>query len=982
MNAALVMLLVALAGPPEDFRAKVAPILETKCIRCHGEVSRKGELALHTAGALAQGGESGPSIEPGKAKESLLIAKITGDPPEMPRGGKPLTAEEVSILARWIDSGAEWPKGLALKEAKAETGPWWAIQPLKMPSVPVVKDERWIRSPIDSFVLANLEAKGLSPSAEADRTTLIRRLSYDLHGLPPSPEEVRDFLQDARPDAYGRLADRLLASPRYGERWGRHWLDVGHYGDTHGYDKDKPRRNAWRYRDYVINALNDDMPYARFVREQVAGDVLSPEDPGATIATGFLAAGPWDFVGHAELREGTVDKEKTRLIDRDDVLANVMSTFTSLTVHCARCHDHKFDPIPQTDYYRLQAVFAGIERGDRQVESRERAAKRLALEARGKAASETHRKLLQKASERTSPELKQIDEQIAAWRTLAEAIPRADSGPSPTNGYHSAIFASPDSSAWVQVDLGASVPLDEIRILPARPTDFPDTPGFGFPLRFEAEVSNDPGFATKNRLLAVDRPGSEPANDDPVVIRPRGQSGRYVRITATRLWERTKDYVFALSELEVLSRGKNVALARPVTAISSIEGGRWGAGALVDGYTSRSRRPSADDPDEARRLDLTHRIAVSSRERERLAESLIPEEVRKGIEAAQAEIKAIAAEVQALPPVEMVYAPLPRAPRPIHRLKRGDVEQPAEPVGPGALSCVPGLANDFASSDEEGARRSALALWLVDRENVLTWRSIVNRVWSYHFGRGIVDTPNDFGRNGGIPTHPELLDWLAVEFRDGGGSLKSLHRKIVTSATYRQSSADDPRKAAVDADNRTLWRQNRRRLEAEAIRDSVLSVAGDLDLTMGGPGFEPFRFKDDHSPIYDHEDNERLNAPECRRRAVYRFAVRSVPNPFVECLDGADPNAMTPVRNTTITALQALTLMNDPFMIRESEAFATRLAKDQPELPAQIDRAYSLLFSREPRPSEKAAVILYAKEHGLARACRILFNTNEFVFAD
>ena len=600
-----------------------------------------------------------------------------------------------------------WPANLVLAGGRSEarSSEWWSLRELVRPPQPSVRDRSWVRTPVDAFILAALEAKGLRPSPPADKRILIRRLTYDLHGLPPTPEETDDvFLQDTAPDAYEKLIDRLLASPRYGERWGRHWLDLAHYGDTHGYDKDKRRDHAWPYRDYVIRSFNSDKPYSRFIEEQIAGDVLFPHTSDGIVATAFIAAGPWDFVGHAELREGTVEKEKTRLLDRDDMVANTMSTFVSLTVHCARCHDHKFDPIPKKDYYRLQAVFAGVDRGD---------------------------------------------------------------------------------------------------------------------------------------------------------------------------------------------------------------------------------RPCTTDK-------------------------------------------------------QLVYAIVPRPPRPIHELSRGDVEKPGVLLGPGALSCVPGLTPTFNLDDpsDEGKRRAALAAWLADARNPLTWRSIVNRVWHFHFGRGLVDTPNDFGRNGSRPTHPELLDWLAVEFRDQGQSLKQLHRLILRSATYRQASRYRPDLALVDADNRLLGRMNRSRLDAEAIRDSVLAVTGKLNSTMGGPGFELFRFKDDHSPVYDHNAPEKNNDPASWRRTVYRFTVRSVPNPFLDCLDCADPNLNTPVRNTTLTALQALALRNDAFMVKQAEYFAERLQRASPDLHGQIEAAYILAFGRPALAEEPDALARYARKHGLANACRLLLNTNEFVFID
>jgi mono/diheme cytochrome c family protein len=702
--------IVAEPRDADSFRAQIAPLFEKYCLHCHGGEKPKGGLSLATGKLVLTGGDSGPAVVPGKPDQSLLLKMISGAKPKMPQKAKPLTTEEVASVRQWIASGAAWPDNLVLKDRRFEGQSWWSFQPLRRPPVPAVRNPQWVKTPIDAFILATLESKQLTPSPEADRRTLIRRLTFNLHGLPPTPEEVDAFLHDSSPDAYERLVDRLLESPHYGERWARHWLDVVHYGDTHGYDKDKRRNNAWPYRDYVVRSFNADKSYTRFVEEQLAGDRLCPNEPDGVIATGFIAAGPWDFVGHVELREGTVEKEKTRLIDRDDMVASTMSTFTSLTVHCARCHDHKFDPIPQSDYYRLQAVFAGVERGGR---------------------------------------------------------------------------------VYLKLPM------------------------------------------------------------------PFANAGR-------------------------------------------------------------------------------------------------------------------------------VYAAVPRSPRPIHVLHRGDVEQRREQVGPGGIAAIAGIEGDFklAGSTDEAEGRVALAQWIVHKDNPLTWRSIVNRVWHYHFGKGIVDTPNDFGRMGGEPSHPELLDWLAMEFRDGGQSLKKLHRLIVRSSAYRQSAAHSPTAGTMDRDNRLLWRMNRLRLDAESLRDAVLVVSGKLDTRMGGPGFDLFRFRDDHSPEYDHSALERIHDPATYRRTVYRFVVRSVPNPFLDCLDCADANQNVPVRTTTLTALQALALLNDPFMLKQAEHLAERLKLATKDSGAQTELAFRLLFARDPTQEERVEVAEYAAKHGLASACRLLFNLNEFMFID
>jgi len=976
---------IATAADDSLFRDKVAPVLEARCVHCHGDDSPKGKLSLTKASGVLKGGESGPAVVPGKPDESVLLDMISGEKPEMPQKDQPLSKQEVAGIRAWIEQGAHWPSNLVLKDQRFDSRKWWAFEPLNRPEVPSAKGSDWVRTPIDAFVLTTLEKHGLKHSPEADRRTLIRRLSFDLLGLPPTPEEVEAFVRDPRPLAYEALVDRLLASPHHGERWGRHWLDVVHYGDTHGYDKDKRRDHAWPYRDYVIGSFNNDVAFGRFIREQVAGDVFWPGEPRGVIATGFIASGPWDFVGHVELREGTVDKLKTRLLDRDDMISTTMSSFVSMTVHCARCHDHKFDPIAQTDYYRLQAVFAGVDRGDRPYQSPELAAREMDLKQRRDAVVDRSRQLSQKIDALTSPAVAELDDLIKVLRRQLRDLPGPASRPeSPTNGYHSSIYPKPDATAWVQVDLGSTIPIEEIRLVPARPTDFPDTPGFGFPPRFRVDVSNDPTFAHAEQVAADAHPDHLNVEDEPYVIRPRGRSARFIRVTATRLWKRHNDYVFALGELEVISKGVNQALRAKVTALDSIESGRWSRANLVDGFDSRHARPEPADQVDQTRHDLLYQLLQAETERKRLADSLIDPTLRAERDATLAELKEIDELRQSLPMGNMVYAVQSHAPRPIAVLRRGEVEQPGEMVGPGTLACLPGLPATFAVADpgNEGSRRAALADWLASSKNVLTWRSMANRLWYYHFGRGIVETPNDFGRNGALPTHPELLDWLAVELRDNGQSLKALHRLIVCSAVYRQAPGANPASVLIDADNRYLWRQNRRRLDAEAVRDSVLTASGTLDRRMGGPGFELFYFKDDHSPIYDHTDPTKVDNPQVRRRTIYRFTVRSVPNPFMEALDCADPNLNTPVRSQTLTALQALALWNDLFMVRQSQEFARRLEGIYRDRDAQIVAAYRFALGREPRAQERDALAAFAAKHGLAHACRVIWNTNEFVFVD
>ncbi len=971
-----------------SFSNDVLPILSSKCFACHGPdpEKRKAGLRLDTKDGLFELLKSGNhAVAPGDLVGSALHARIMSDDTEeqMPpvESVKQLSAEEKSTLTRWIEEGAPWQGH-------------WAFEPLNTTEAPQISNDTWSRNPIDLFVRQAQEARGLTPSPEADRRVLIRRVSFDLTGLPPTPEAVENFVADERPDAYERLVDGMLASPRYGERWARHWLDVAHYGDTHGYDKDKRRNNAWPYRDYVIEALNEDKPYGQFIREQIAGDALYPDDPEATVALGFLAAGPWDFVGHVELREGTIDKTITRNLDRDDMVSTVMATVNSLTVGCARCHDHKFDPIAQKDYYSLQAVFAGVDRADRAYDIDPAVhKKREALAVRREKLEQSVAGYRKRFEETESPDLETLD---TALNPLEARLKELGAKGSPTNGYHSAIVANPDTSKWVQVDLGSVVPVERIRLIGARPVDFTDTPGFGFPIRFKVEGSLTPEFTEPIVLLDQTAEDHPARTDRPFDLMVDQVALRYVRITATRLWKRSEDYVFALAELEVYSAGKNVARDGVVTALDSIDAGRWHTKNLVDGYDSHSRIGELDENDPKKSLLASFQDAVTTlkKARETVQLGFLTPEERVAYQNDSTALLELNSEWEELPAPKLVYAATnhyarignfapPEEIRPIPLLLRGSEKTPGELMSPGTVACLPGMESrfDLPEGHDESARRAALANWLTQAENSLTWRSIVNRVWHYHFGQGIVSTPNDFGRMGTPPTHPELLDWLAVNFTKNGESLKWLHRLIVTSATYRQDSAYNEKFAALDGSNQFLWHMNRHQLEAEALRDAILSVSGKLDLTMGGPGVDLFVFEDDHSPRYKYAEYDPAD-PAGFRRSIYRFVVRSVPDPFMTSMDCADPSQSVPVRNETLTAIQALSLMNNPSIVRQAAYFAERVEGMAHTVPKQISESFKLALNRAPTKDELFTLVPYAEEYGMAATCRLILNSNEFIFVD
>jgi len=962
-----------------EFVRDIQPIFAEKCVRCHGDDRQEGGLRLDRRADAQRGGDSGLLLD---RAASLLVQRITAAPGErMPPEGEPLSAGQGDMIRRWIDQGTVWPEGVD-KVGAAGRYEWWSFQPLRRGAkLQALDGGGWAKSTIDLFILQKLDEQGLLPSPEADRRTLYRRLSFDLLGLPPDPEDVEAFIADTDPLAYEKLVDRMLASPEYGERWARHWLDVVHYGDTHGYDKDKPRPNAWPYRDYVIRSLNADKPYARFVREQIAGDVLWPDDADGITATGFIAAGPWDFIGHAELPESKFDGQLARLMDRDDMVTNTFNTFCSLTVQCARCHNHKFDPVTQTDYYRLQANFAALDRAERHYDAEPQQARlRSELLTREQELQRQQTEIQPEIARHGGAELSELDQRIAAARKNANAAQPAEFG------YHSVIEQQPTVAKWVQLDFGEAVDLNRLQLFPCY-DDFNNIgAGFGFPLRHKVELSSDSQFEQGVQLL-VDETAADVENPGvmPVEAIVDARPARYLRMTATKLAPRMNDFIFALAEIQAFDdAGRNLAAKATVTAIDSIEAPpRWRKSNLIDG--------------------LHHGIGKESLmellpQREQLLERVLDPKLLQAHRRIEAGLRDVGKSLADLPPAQLVYAGMVHTgsgnfigtgatggkPRPIHVLKRGDLRTPGEEVGPGIVPLSPAESGNFELPPDhsESDRRVALANWITRPEHPLTWRSIVNRVWQYHFGRGLVDSPNDFGHMGQRPSHPELLDWLAIEFRDHDGSWKHLHRLIVTSAVYRQTSNSHPAAAAIDSQNVWLWRMNRRRLEAEAVRDSVLQLAGKLNDQMTGPAFQDFVVvKPEHSPHYEYRLHD-ADDPKSHRRSVYRFLVRSQPQPFMTTLDCADPSMQVDKRSETITALQALALLNNKLMLAMSQHLADEVRIRHDNTENQVRDLVRLTFCRSASPEELAELVEYADQHGLENVCRVLFNLNEFVFVD
>lgn len=978
------------ASDDQFFREQVVPIFANHCINCHSDADAKGQLSLSTNASIRKGGDSGAVISPSNPDDSPLLDYIRGDEPEMPKDGDPLTPSQVKIISKWIADGAHWPRDITIEPIAVTDTSWWSLQPHSLPNVPDVPNEwhQHVANPIDSFILAKLNEKGLTPSSRANRRTLIRRAYFDVIGLPPSRSEIARFENDPDPLAYENLIDDLLASPHYGERWGRHWLDIVHYGDTHGYDKDKLRPNAWPYRDYVVRSLNSDKPYGRFVREQIAGDALWPHTRDGIEATGFIAAGPWDFIGHAEVPEEKVDGQVARNLDRDDMVTSTMNTFASTTIQCARCHNHKFDPITQEHYYSMQAIFAALDRTDREYDTdADTAVKRAALKSQ-KQHLVSSTKIIDKAiRDKAGDELVAVEKEIAALEKTKDSQQR------PEFGYHSQIEADQDVTKWVQVDLGDSVDITSVTLIGAYDDFGGIGAGFGFPVRFRIEISNDAKFK-KGVLRVADRIVEDFTNPGTTPQEFKTKSkGRFVRVTATKLAERADDYIFALGELIVTgANNENLAEAKPVTALDSIEAPvRWQKSNLVDGRYRDESNHAAELAKKRKHRDELLAGATSEQQRaqrERLTQSLA--KVEKQLRALPPQKKAYVGTIHTGTGAFRGRGHVNGKPRDVFVLARGDIQKPGKLAEPGVIpiSQVEAKNGDddkwrfeLPVDHDESLRRIRLAEWLTNHNNPLTWRSIVNRVWQYHFGTGIVETANDFGRMGAEPTHPELLDWLATQFRDNGQSLKQLHRLILTSATYQQQSVEREQPAEVDASNRYLWRMNRRALDAESIRDATLVVSQRMNRAMYGEAFRDFVLeRPEHSPHYEYQKHDPSD-PKSHRRAVYRFLVRSQQQPFMQTLDCADPSQSVARRDTSITAIQALTLLNNKFMVQMSEYFAESLA-EIPNRRAQVTAAYERVTGQAPAESVVEALVEHTEKFDLANTCRILLNLNEFVFVD
>jgi len=811
------LLAVALRGAEPSaealrfFETRVRPVLVDHCFKCHAEKKQRGGLRVDSRAALMAGGDQGAALVPGEPGNSLLVKAIRHEDELKMPPSKKLPKEQIADLTRWVQMGAPWPASDESSPApskrafqiSARDRAHWAFQPVKRPTPPIVKDRAWVRNPIDAFILAKLEAKGFRPNPPATKRELIRRVSYDLTGLPPTPRAVEEFVADPSPRAYENLIDRLLASPRYGEKWGRHWLDLVRFAETNSYERDGRKPNAWRYRDYVIRAFNDDKPYDRFLREQLAGDEMPDGGADGIIATGYYRLGIWD--------DEPTDHEQARYDGLDDIVATTGQVFLGLTVDCARCHDHKIDPIPQKDYYRLLSFFHNI------------------------------------------------------------------------NYYRN---GGPTDEAMIDSDAGRQrAYAEQVRTREHK--------------REELQTALN-AFENDFRKLY------EQVNGRPV---EPSEFGNRIRADGTRLLgvERYRRYAEQRRELDALLRSK---VAGEMALCVSESGNR-----APDTFVLIRGNPHV----------------------------------------------------------------------------KGDKVEPAFPVILGGGTPV--IPTPPAKAKTTG-RRLALASWIAAPDNPLTARVMVNRIWQYHFGRGIVRSSSNFGTQGDKPTHPELLDWLAGEFMRSGWSMKALHRTILTSNAYRMSSRPNDKALSADPANDLLWRFDMRRLTAEEVRDSILALSGTLNLKMYGPGVftEIPREVMAGQSVPGSGWGKSSFEEECRR-SVYVHLKRSLLTPILDSFDTAETDRSTPVRFVTTQPTQALALLNGAFVNKQAGLFADRLRREAgADIDKQVRLALTLVMGRTPKDKEvrrglDLIAALKAKEGVSAETalkcfCLVVLNLNEFVYLD
>ena len=1097
----------ATAAKTIDFETSIQPIFNQHCVQCHGPEKTESRFRVDSRSSFLDGGDYGePVVLPGQPHQSRLIAILEKSDPDlqMPPGDARVSEADLKKIRRWILQGAKMPQTAGptqpnpgARTRKQAAQKHWAFQPLR--KLPVSVDSK--SNPIDTFVLRKLEESDLKMSVTASRFERIRRLYLVMLGVPPTPGEVRSFQQDASPRAWENLVDRVLLDSRYGERWGQHWLDLVRFGETDGFETNRERPNAWRYRDWVINAFNDDKPYDQFVREQIAGDQL-----GEPLGTGFLVAGPHDIVKSPDI--------KLTLTQRQDELADMVHTtataFLGLTIGCARCHDHKFDPISQTDYYAIQSIFSGVRHGEREIPRSQRTRQRVAELS---AQSRTLLKKLAPVMKTDWPSVWIDDSNGTNEAGFGfEAIsPIAGTGNNP-NSPDNVNLQTPLAKGFR--DHPHNLSLGQYTWWKNRPSNVVAAYRPGLSGRYRVSISWGHGFSTHTQAAEyiLDQDGSPATQHDQRVIatinqqRPAFEQERsqFSALPEQPLWSGfytagefdlqsssavlircgktgtaiTADMIHfqrieqskrqtpfdlqsqpvnarqniesfrpilaeklrfeitdtnqaepCLDELEVYSiTGRNIALASLGTRVTSsgnyannpkhqlkhVNDGKHGNDFSWISSTAKSGWVELEFPGPVEinrivwgrdrtgtfsdRLATEYKISVFSKgswrrigdSTPRLKTNFSTPQPLQFHSSLPAETEATKTRWLTLVNERNAIQKNPRAfvglfdssPPRTHRLHRGDPLSKREEVTPNTVAVLGKLELDENSTD--GDRRVAFARWITTPQNPLTSRVIANRVWQFHFGHGLAITPSDFGTNGVGPTHPHLLDWLAGYLVQQDWSLKKLHRQILTSRTWQQSSRPNLQGLQQDANTRLFWRFPPRRLEAEPIRDSILAVSGNLDSTQGGPGFSGFEVQKEN---VRHYFPIKTFGPQHWRRMVYMTKIRQEREATFGVFDCPDGGQVTPKRSRSTTPLQSLNLFNSPFIEQQSEIFSQRLLESDPVTsqgkvsPVEaIIKAYQLCYSRRPDPSERRSAEEFVKQNGLTQFCRALFNSNEFLF--
>jgi hypothetical protein len=988
----------------EVFKKHVKPVLVERCLRCHGGKAVESDLDLSDRDSLLKGGQHGPVVVPGKSQDSLLVKLISHQrDPHMPKEGAKLEGAAIAHIRNWIDLGAPYDGPIVGSRAKKqswtqrvlpnEARRFWSFEPLAKPIPPAVQDGGWCKTPIDRFIFAKQQAAGLSPSGRADKHLLIRRAYFDLIGLPPPPEKVEAFLKDGSPEAFARIIDELLASPHHGERWGRHWLDLARFAESHGFEHDYDRPGAYHYRDFVIEALNRDLPFDTFVKWQIAGDEYEPENPVALKATGFLAAG----VHSTQITKAEV--EKHRYDEMDDELSTLTTAFLGLTVGCARCHDHKYDPIPQRDYYRLLSTFTTTVRSeiDLNLDPANYKKAKAAFDQEHLPFEEAIRKFEAEELPRRFAAWEQKPNELP-WEILERLIVKSREGATLTVQPDGSVLATGKNAKFDTYTITAPTRLARIGAVRLEALADPSL------------VKGGPGRAANGNFALTDfglkiGPLGTPPEDAKVAVKFGGaratfeQKGLPVKAAIDNdpksAWaidpQFGKDHaaVFELAEAVGYTPGTWLTftlkfenndghnLGRFRLAVSSEKG----AEATAPGIPERVRellalkdKRSAEQTKAAlswyRTIDPAWR-ALNDKRQAHLLKAPKP-----------ATVKCLVA-TEGLPAVRLHTQGEDFFPQTFF-LRRGDPDNKEGIANQGFLQVLmPGAdgANRWQTPPPPGwrtsYRRRALAEWLTDTEHgagQLLARVIVNRLWQHHMGRGIVATPSDFGTRGERPTHPELLDYLAGQLIKNGWRLRPIHKLIMTSAVYQQDSRTDSQKAKLDRDNLLWWHYPSRRLEAEVIRDTMLAAGGLLDEKMFGPG------------TLDQNS---------KRRSIYFTVKRSKLMPMMVIFDAPEALGGMAERPTTTIAPQALHLLNSPQVRQTAQAFARRVAPDDgtPQSEA-LRRAYRVALAREPTAAELSDGLAFLKqqmasyppdrrrEAAWTDFCQVLMCLNEFIYVD